>query len=90
MTCCCTAGDVLLVQGASEQIARLKRSGELLVLGATADLPHSDKAWLALTIMAGIVVTAAFGILPIAISAVCRVLIMIMTRCLSWSDATQA
>lgn len=83
-------GDVLLVQGASEHIAQLKRSGELLVLDATADLPHSDKAWLALTIMAGIVVTAAFGILPIAISAVCGVLLMIMTRCLSWGDATQA
>jgi len=83
-------GDVLLVQGASEQIAKLKRSGELLVLDATSDLPHSDKAWLALTIMAGIVVTAASGIVPIAISAVCGVLIMIMTRCLSWRDATQA
>ena len=83
-------GDVLLVQGASEQIAKLKRSGELLVLDATSDLPHSDKAWLALIIMAGIVVTAAFGILPIAISAVCGVLLMLMTRCLSWRDATQA
>jgi len=84
------AGDVLLVQGASEQIAKLKRSGELLVLDATTDLPHSDKAWLALTIMAGIVATAAFGFVPIAISAVCGVLLMIMTRCLSWRDATQA
>jgi len=83
-------GDVLLVQGASEQIASLKRSGELLVLDATADLPHSDKAWLALTIMAGIVATAAFGLVPIAISAVCGVLLMILTRCLSWRDATLA
>jgi len=83
-------GDVLLVQGASEQIARLKRSGELLVLDATSDLPHSDKAWLALAIMAGIVVTAAFGLVPIAISAVCGVLLMILTRCLSWRDATLA
>lgn len=83
-------GDVLLVQGASEQIAKLKRSGELLVLDATSDLPHSDKAWLALTIMAGIVATAAMGLVPIAISAMCGVLIMIMTRCLSWRDATQA
>lgn len=83
-------GDVLLVQGASDQIAKLKRNGELLVLDATSDLPHSDKAWLALTIMAGIVLSAAFGIVPIAISAVCGALLMIMTHCLSWRDATQA
>jgi len=84
------SGDVLLVQGESDQIAKLKRSGELLVLDATSDLPHSDKAWLALAIMAGIVVTAALGLVPIAISAVCGVLLMIVTRCLSWRDATQA
>jgi di/tricarboxylate transporter len=83
-------GDVLLVQGASEQIARLKRGSELLVLDATADLPHSDKAWLALLIMGGIVATAAFGLAPIAISAVAGVLLMIATRCLSWRDATLA
>lgn len=81
---------MLLVQGASEQIARLKRSGELLALDATADLPHSDKAWLALAIMAGIVVTAASSLIPIAISAVCGVLLMILTRCLSWRDAALA
>jgi len=80
-------GDVLLVQGAREQISDLKKEHELLVLDATADLPHSDKAPMALLIMAGIVVTAAFGILPISVSAVCGALLMIVTRCLSWSDA---
>jgi len=83
-------GDILLVQGAREQIAELKREGELLVLDATADLPHSSKAPLALSIMAGIVLVSALGVLPIAISAVCGVLLLIMTRCLSWRDATLA
>ncbi len=83
-------GDVLLVQGRSEQIADLKRSGELLVLDATSDLPTTKRAPLALLIMAAIVGVAAFGLLPIAISATCGVLLMIVSRCLSWRDAAQA
>ncbi len=82
-------GDVLLVQGNREQIAKLKHSGELLVLDATSDLPSTKRAPLALTIMAAVVL-AALGLLPIAISAVCGVLLMVSTRCLSWRDAAQA
>ncbi len=84
------AGDVLLVQGARGQIAELKRDSALLVLDATSDLPHSARAPLALFIMIAIVAVAALGILPIAIAAVCGVLVMLVTRCLSWEDATQA
>jgi di/tricarboxylate transporter len=83
-------GDVLLVQGNREQIAALKRGGELLVLDATSDLPHTRRAPLALLIMSAIILAAALGVLPIAISAVCGVLVMILTRCLNWRDAAQA
>ncbi len=83
-------GDVLLVQGNRDQIASLKRAGELLVLDATSDLPHSKRAPLALSIMAAIILAAALGLLPIAISAVCGVLLMLITRCLNWRDASQA
>ncbi len=83
-------GDVLLVQGARGQISSLKRTGELLVLDATADLPFTSRAPLALGIMAAVVVVAALGILPIAISAVAGVLLMIFTGCIQWRDATMA
>lgn len=83
-------GDIILVQGKSEALKTLKQSGELLVLDSTEDLPHSSKAPLALWIMIIIVATAAVGILPIAISAVCGVLLLIVTGCLNWRDATQA
>ncbi len=56
-----SVGDVLLVQGSRERIAELKRSGELLVLDATSDLPSTKRAPLALLIMAAIVVVAALG-----------------------------
>lgn len=83
-------GDVLLVQGARDQIARIKEENQLLVLDATADIPHSAKAPHALTIMASVVILAALGILPIAISAVCGALLMILTGCLRWRDASNA
>ena len=83
-------GDVLLVQGSRENVAELKRGGELLVLDATADLPHTAKAPLALGIMVAIVAAAALGILPIATSAVCGALLMVLTGCLDWRNATQA
>lgn len=84
------AGDILLVQGPREQIANLKKEKDLLVLDATVDLPFTKKAPLALLIMLAIIITAAFGWLPIAISASFGALIMILFGCLSWSDATKA
>lgn len=83
-------GDVLLVQGNLDKISAIKKGGELLVLDATVELPHTQRAPVALAIMVAIVLAAAFGILPIAISAVCGVLVMILTQCIRWRDAAQA
>lgn len=83
-------GDVLLVQGPRENISKMKKEGELLVLDATTDLPHSDKAHVALGIMASIIFFAALGILPISVSALCGVILMLITRCMSWRDASLA
>ena len=80
-------GDVLLVQGTVAQISKLKRRGEVLVLDATTDLPHTKKAPIALLIMAGIVTAAATGIMPIGISALTGVVLMLLTRCMKWKDA---
>ncbi|MBU4319217.1 MAG: SLC13 family permease [Proteobacteria bacterium] len=85
-----TVGDILLVQGSREKIADLKKEKDFLVLDATADLPISRKAPVALLIMGGIVVAAASGVLPIAISAPFGALLMIFTGCLKWRDATNA
>jgi len=83
-------GDILLVQGSREKIAEIKRKGDLMVLDASTDLPHTKKAPYALAIMAGIIALAAFGILPIAIAAMVGVLAMLLTRCLDWQDASRA
>lgn len=84
------SGDVLLVQGAVQSIRRLQKSRNLLVLDAKSALPISAKAPIAMFIMLYIIITAALGILPIAISALSGVLLMLFTGCLKWYDATRA
>ena len=84
------AGDVLLVQGTQKAIRKAKTSGALLVLDGGEELPHTKKAPIALTVMGLIVGFAAFGILPIVVSSVIGCLVLIVTGCLRWKDATTA
>lgn len=80
------AGDVLLVQGARDAIAELRSSGSMLVLDGTIDLPHTDRAPWALGILLMVVLVAAFGLLPMSLSALVGVATMLVTRCLRWRD----
>ncbi len=83
-------GDVLLVQGAREQLQGIKRNAEFLVLDATVDLPHTDKAWLAFAILVAVVALAALGVMPIVVSATAGAALMLLTRCLSVGAAIRA
>lgn len=83
-------GDVLLVQGPAEQVEALKKRGDLLVLDATTSVPLTTKAPLALGIMGGIILVASMRIAPVAIAAICGVLLMVATGCLKWKHATRA
>jgi len=83
-------GDVLLVQGSVTNINRLKSSRNLLVLDAKSALPISSRAPLAMIIMLFIIATAAFGLLPIAVSALVGVVLMLFTGCIKWYDTTRA
>jgi di/tricarboxylate transporter len=84
------AGDVLLVQGSRDAINRLKASGNMLVLDGTMDLPHTQKANVALAIMGAVVVAAAVGIVPISVSALVGVGLMMASGALTWRDAADA
>ena len=83
-------GDIVLVQGAREQLVRAKQGGDVLVLDSTADVPRTRRAPLALLIMAGIVVPAAIGLVPIVYTALAGVLLMIISNCINWRDAARA
>ncbi len=83
-------GDVLLVQGSREHIREIKRSPDFLVLDGSVELPQTKKATLALGILVAVVAVAAFGILPIAVSAVAGAAVMVFTRCLDLPTALRA
>ncbi|MXY53115.1 MAG: SLC13 family permease [Gammaproteobacteria bacterium] len=83
-------GDVMLVQGPRNQIRRLKRNGEFLVLDATMELPRTRKAKVALAILTAVIVLAATGVMHIAVSAVFGALLMLATRCLRIGVAIRA
>lgn len=83
-------GDIILVQGPRDRISEIKKSNDVLVLDSTMDLPYSDKAPVSMAIMLCIILAAALGLLPIAISATCGALLMIVSGCLNWRDATRA
>ena len=84
------AGDVLLVQGSGKAIDRLKESGSMLVLDGTTKLPETHHAKRALSVMGGVILFAALGILPISVAALAGLGIMIALGCINWREAASA
>lgn len=84
------AGDVLLVQGNADDIRLAQREGVGLLLDERFTVPRQDKAVPAMLVMAAVVVLAATKLLPIALAALAGVAALLLLRCLSWHDLTQA
>ncbi|MDH3469096.1 MAG: SLC13 family permease [Gammaproteobacteria bacterium] len=83
-------GDVLLVQASVENIESIKADKSLLVLDERRSLPQQGRGWIAVSILIGVVATTAADIMPIETSAVVGCLLMLITRCIDWSDVTIA
>ena len=80
------AGDVILVQGSRDAIDVLKSDSKMLVVDGTTGLPRANRARRALLVLLLVVGAAAFGLLPISISALIGVGLMIALGCLAWRD----
>jgi len=83
-------GDVLLVQGSKEEISKLKKNTEFLVLDASEEVPRTKHAPIALAILLMVVITAAIGLLPIAVSSMAGAIIMLATRSLNLGTTIRA
>lgn len=76
-------GDLLLVQGPKESFIGLQTTRELLVLEERdIETLRQNKAYIAIAIVFGVVILAAFNILPILVSSLVGVILMIFTGCL--------
>lgn len=85
------SGDVLLILGTLEDIRALRADRDVLLLEwSMTGLPARGNAILAGAIFAGVVVAAASGFLPIAVTAACGVLAMLGFGCLNIRQAARA
>jgi di/tricarboxylate transporter len=76
-------GDVLLVQGSKQSFIGLQTTRELLVLEQRdVEMLRQDKAIIAVAIGFGVVLSAAFNLFPILVSALLGVVLMVLTGCL--------
>ncbi|WP_417710184.1 SLC13 family permease [Roseibium aggregatum] len=85
------AGDVLLVAGSEEAIARLRGNRDVLLLDwSMAEVPRKRYAPRALVIFAFVVALAASGLVPIVTTAVAGTFAMIVSGCLNIRQAMRA
>lgn len=85
------AGDVLLVSGSEEEIARLRGNRDVLLLDwSMAEVPRKRYAPRALVIFACVVALAASGLVPIVTTAVAGTFAMIASGCLNVRQAMRA
>lgn len=83
-------GDVLLVQGNKDEIRKLKKDTEFLVLDSSVEVPQTEKSLIALLTLLAVVATAATGLLPIAVSSLAGAMFMLVTRALRLGSAIRA
>jgi di/tricarboxylate transporter len=76
-------GDLLLVQGPRESFLGLQTTRELLVLEQRdVESLRQDKAWIALSIVLGVIAVSAFNWMPILVAALLGSVLMVLTGCL--------
>jgi len=81
-------GDVLLLQGSQENLARLRAAGELMILEDVSERrPRSGKAKYAVGIFAGAIALGGLEVLPFSVAAVLGAVLMFLTNCLTPREA---
>jgi len=86
-----SGGDTLLLSLSSDRLQDISNDPSF-VISSEVDImrPRTDKTNIALAILAGVVGTAAFNLLPIVVSAPAGVILMILTGCITTEEAYNA
>ncbi len=82
------AGDSLLIEINKDEIDKLKES-EAFVFLSKVEPPSfkTSKIFISVFTILGVVLLSTFSILPIAVSALCGSIILVLTRCISLEQA---
>jgi di/tricarboxylate transporter len=86
-----SGGDSVLLSMEQERISDVEHDPSFVVISEVG-LPEErrGKMPLALTVLAGVVATAALGLVPIVVSAVVGCVILVLARCLTPEEAYEA
>ena len=85
------SGDVLLIQGQPDDLTRLRRNRDIVLLeGSAEELPALDHAKRATAIFLGVVALAASGVLPIVVAALAGAAAMVVVGVLNVRQAFRA
>lgn len=86
-----SSGDTLLLSMDSERLNEIESDPSVIMVTDPDIIIHrSNKTSLAISIVAGVVLTAALGLTSIVVSAIAGVVLMILTGCLKTSEAYDA
>jgi di/tricarboxylate transporter len=81
-------GDTLLVQGGEDGIAKIRNAENILLLeGIGESVINQNKAPIALSILAGVVVGATLNIMPIMVLALFGAVLIVATHCVPLKEA---
>lgn len=84
-------GDTLLLEGPADNINRLNREGSFLSLNETFPSPRlRSKTWIAVGVLAAVVIAAAFNLLSITSAALIGAVLVVVTGCLDIRGAYKA
>jgi len=85
------AGDTLLLQGRKDFIENLIKDPSFLIL-QQLDMPtlRPQKALIAIACVAGVVLLAAFNVMPILVSAILGCVVMMLSGCIKLQEAYDA
>ncbi len=85
------SGDVLLIEVKKDWLAQLKQNTSLLIISEVSlTKTRLSKTVIALITILGVVLTAAFNVMPIVVAAIIGSLILILSDCLSLEEAYKA
>lgn len=84
-------GDTLLLEGPVQNINRLNQEGSFLSLNETFHVARlKSRAWIAVGILAAVVIAAGFNLLSITSAAIIGAVLAVMTGCLDLRGAYRA
>jgi len=85
-------GDTLLLEASSGFVERQRSSRHFYLVSQVNDFapPRHDQAWIACTVLAGMVMAATLELVPMVAAALFAAAVVVGMRCISASDARRA